>query len=371
MEENKFDVIIVGAGPAGLGVAVVLQKLGIDFIILEKDEIGSSFKKWPKETRFISPSFTGNFFKMPDLNAITPDTSPALVLLKEHPTGDDYVAYLEGLSNFHNLPVHTGVNVDSVQKKGGSFALATSEGAYKCEYLIWAAGEYQYPKKNNFPGSDLCMHYAEVSSFSDLDGDDHIVIGAFESGFDASFNLVKQGKQVTLLDDSNYLELVKSDSSYSLSPFTRDRINEVIDSIDYRPGTLAISVELEDGNYIVKTLTGETFSSTQQPLNCTGFASSLTLVDELFQFREGFPLLTKDDESRKTKNLFLVGPQVKHKNALFCFIYKYRQRFAIVAESIARRKRVSRLTIRKALKEYRDLNFYLKDLSCCDGECVC
>ncbi|MEO1022188.1 MAG: NAD(P)-binding domain-containing protein, partial [Bacteroidota bacterium] len=86
----EFDVIIVGAGPAGLGTGILLQKLGIDFVILERDSVGSSFKKWPKETRFISPSFTGNFFKMPDLNAITPDTSPAYTLLKEHPTGEDY-----------------------------------------------------------------------------------------------------------------------------------------------------------------------------------------------------------------------------------------------------------------------------------------
>ena len=72
IEENQVDVIVVGAGPAGLGVSVVLKKLGIDFIILEKNSLGASFKKWPKETKFISPSFSGNFFKMTDLNAITP-----------------------------------------------------------------------------------------------------------------------------------------------------------------------------------------------------------------------------------------------------------------------------------------------------------
>ena len=39
--------------------------------------VGESFLRWPAETRFISPSFTGNFFGAPDLNAITPDSSPA------------------------------------------------------------------------------------------------------------------------------------------------------------------------------------------------------------------------------------------------------------------------------------------------------
>lgn len=371
-EDKKLDVIVVGAGPAGIGVGVLLKKLGINFIILEKDGIGASFKKWPKETKFISPSFTGNFFKMTDLNAITPDTSPALTLLTEHPTGEDYAAYLTVVSNHHSLPIYTGVNVTSVHKEGRSFVLATSFGEYGSKYLIWAAGEFQYPKKNNFQGSNLCTHYSEVASFSGLDGDEHIVIGAYESGFDAMANLAKEGKKVTLLDRSNYLELVKSDSSYCLSPFTRDRIKEVINRIDYHPETKVTSVAFEEGNYIVKTKNGETFSSAQKPINCTGFASSLTLVNKLFLFqKDGFPLLTERDESTETKNLFLVGPQVKHDKALFCFIYKYRQRFAIVAESIARRKRISRRTINKVLKDYKDLNFYLKDLSCCDGECAC
>ena len=372
MEEKKIDVIVVGAGPAGLGVSVLLKKLDIDFIILEKDDIGSSFRKWPKETKFISPSFTGNFFKMTDLNAITPDTSPALSLLTEHPTGEDYVAYLEGVANFHKLPIYKGINVKSVQKEGNSFVLVTSHGEYRSTYLIWAAGEYQYPEKDKFQGSDLCTHYSEINSFAELEGDEHVVIGAYESGFDAMANLVKEGKKVTLLDKSNYLEHVESDSSYCLSPFTRDRINEVINDLDYYPETKVVSVVFEDDKYIIKTINGESFSTKQKPINCTGFASSLTLVNELFLLaKDRYPLLSSLDESTETKNLFLVGPQVKHENALFCFIYKYRQRFAIVAESIARRNRINRRIIKEVLTDYKDLNFYLKDLSCCDGECVC
>lgn len=366
------DIIVVGAGPAGLGVSVLLKKLDLNFIILEKDDIGASFKKWPKETKFISPSFTGNFFKMTDLNAITPDTSPALSLLTEHPTGEDYAVYLKGLSQFFDLPVYNGVNVVSVDKEDDRFVLATNFGEYRSKYLIWAAGEYQYPKKDNFEGSDLCIHYSKITSFSNLEGDEHIVIGGYESGFDAMVNLSKKGKQVTLLDKLDYLELVKSDSSYCLSPFTRDRISEVIDNVDYYPYTKATKVEFRDNQYFVETNNEETFVSDQKPINCTGFASSLTLINKLFLFRnDGYPVLNNLDESTETENLFLVGPQVKHDNALFCFIYKYRQRFAIVAESIAERIELDQGNIDHVLKEYKDFNFYLKDLSCCDGECVC
>ncbi|MEM9299897.1 MAG: NAD(P)-binding domain-containing protein, partial [Bacteroidota bacterium] len=54
--DDYYDVVIVGAGPAGLGIGIILQQLGIYYVILEKSSVGASFRKWPKETRFISPS---------------------------------------------------------------------------------------------------------------------------------------------------------------------------------------------------------------------------------------------------------------------------------------------------------------------------
>ena len=47
--KKKFDVVIVGAGPAGLGVGILLKKLDLDFIILEKNSIGASFKNGRKK----------------------------------------------------------------------------------------------------------------------------------------------------------------------------------------------------------------------------------------------------------------------------------------------------------------------------------
>ena len=202
-------------------------------------------------------------------------------------------------------------------------------------------------------------------------GKNSVVIGAYESGFDAAINLAQVGKEVTLIDNSNYAELIKSDSSYSLSPFTRDRMKEVLDDIDYHAETRVEKVKFENAKYLVTTNDGQTFISDDEPINCTGFDTSLTLVEDLFEFEEGYPLVNRFDESQKTQNLFLVGPQVKHGTALFCFIYKYRQRFAIVAEEIAHRNGIGPKTLEQVLSQYKYNNFYLKDLSCCDDECVC
>ena len=367
----EYDVIIVGAGPAGLGVGIILEKLGMNYIILEKNSIGSSFRKWPKETRFISPSFTGNFFKMVDLNSITPDTSPAFYLSTEHPTGLDYAKYLVSISKFFELNVQTKVLVKKVEKLKNYFNVKTQNKDYKSKFVIWAAGEYQYPKKESFKGYEHCTHYSQVKSFSDLEGEKKVVIGSYESGFDAAVNLSELGKKVLLIDSSDYLHLVNSDSSYSLSPFTRDRIENAMNDIHYHKKTSVKEVIFENDQFTIKTSNNKTFHSKTKPINCTGFATSLSLVDDLFDFEEGYPLLNDFDESQKTKNLFLCGPQVKHGSALFCFIYKYRQRFAIVAEKIAKRKRIGNKKLQDIIQEYKDYNFYLDDLSCCDDECVC
>ncbi|MEM1406338.1 MAG: NAD(P)/FAD-dependent oxidoreductase, partial [Bacteroidota bacterium] len=369
--DDYYDVVIVGAGPAGLGIGIILQQLGIYYVILEKSSVGASFRKWPKETRFISPSFTGNFFKMPDLNAITPNTSPAFELLTEHPTGNEYANHLQSLSKYFHLAIDTNVEVKNIENKTDSFVVNTTSETYGCKIVIWAAGEYQYPKKLSFEGDHRCAHYSEVSSFSAVKGKESVVIGAYESGFDAAVNLVNVGKRVTLIDDSEYLDLVKSDSSYSLSPYTRDRIKGVLDNIAYHKKTRVEKVEFDNDKYIITTDNGKTFSSDDKPINCTGFGTSLKLVRGLFHFKKGYPLLTDCDESRKTKNLFLVGPQVKHGDALFCFIYKYRQRFAIVAEKIAERLKVPRKEVDEVIISYKNNNFYLDDLDCCDDECVC
>ena len=56
---NKHvDVLIVGAGASGIGVGIVLKQMGCEnFCVIDKGDIGETFRRWPKEMRFITPSF--------------------------------------------------------------------------------------------------------------------------------------------------------------------------------------------------------------------------------------------------------------------------------------------------------------------------
>lgn len=77
--------------------------------------------------------------------------------------------------------------------------------------------------------------------------------------------------------------------------------------------------------------------------------------------------MSERDESLRAPGFFVVGPQVRHEGVIFCFIYKFRQRFAVVAAAIGERLGLDLAP----LEAYRDGGMYLDDLSCCGQDCAC
>ncbi|MCK9859660.1 NAD(P)/FAD-dependent oxidoreductase [Paenibacillus sp. ATY16] len=374
---NHYDCVIVGGGAAGIGMGCVLQDLGaVNFTILERGEIGSSFLQWPKEMRMITPSFTSNAYGMLDLNAIAIHTSPAYTLGTEHPSGEDYADYLQAVAAYKELPVQTGVDVIEVRRlEGEGFELNTSAGVMRSRFVIWAAGEFQYPRLDGFPGAEYALHNSFIREWSEIAGDETVIIGGYESGADAAIHLAKLGKKVTIIDrNGRWLEKGSSDPSVELSPFTKDRLNRVEDGqIQLLPGHEVHWIErTEDGGYLLfceNIEGGERFVKTAHPpILATGFQGSLTMIKHMFeQNPQGGVLLTEKDESTLTPGLFVSGPSVSHGQLLFCFIYKFRQRFGVIAEAIAARMDVDTTV----LQQYRDQGMMLSDLSCCGEDCKC
>mmetsp|Transcript_54394 Transcript_54394/g.122995 ORF Transcript_54394/g.122995 Transcript_54394/m.122995 type:complete len:576 (+) Transcript_54394:151-1878(+) len=448
---DPFDVIVVGAGAAGVGVALMLTKVfGLDterVLLLERGgAVGETFRRWPREMRFISPSFnqqgwTSSF----DLNSVAFGTSPAFTLHAEHPTGAQYAAYLGDLAETAGLCVrlHTevlavrtrngkeGFDIDAVPVGvgGGGGGLSGAGAAtvaptlLQSRFVIWAAGEFQYPSADAapsppFPGSELCQHNSRIRSWGELPGDDFVVIGGYESGMDAVSNLAACGKRCTVVSSTAYWDVVTADPSTELSPYTAERVRAARASA-VPPRLLAplrvVAVEAADeaSAYLVRARWGPpvehpggqlrttlhaaraaaaasdcaegselTLRTPQPPLLCTGFAGSVAasaVVRDLFEWGQpqsdrggeggcshGSPRLTEQDESTKTPGLFLVGPAVRHGELSFCFIYKFRQRFAIVADVIARGLG---LCTEEAVKQCRKTDMYMDDLECCQAAC--
>jgi putative flavoprotein involved in K+ transport len=360
--ETTWDVLVVGAGAAGVGVGAALKEAGVTrFALLERHEVGASFRRWPAEMRFITPSFASNAFGLPDLNAVTWDTSPAFSLGSEHPTGAAYADYLQMVARHYELPVESGVEAHRVQPlpDNAGFRVETNRGPLHSRFVIWAAGEFQYPHQAAFAGAEHCLHTSQIPRWDTVRGDEIVIIGGYESGIDAAVNLVRPGRAVRVLDALAPWQSDDPDPSFALSPYTMERLLRV-----------ETGLELIEAEVARVERVGEGYSVCATPLLATGFVGSLTLVEALFDWHEegGFALLTGDDESTRTPGLFLVGPAVRHGNAIFCFIYKFRQRFALVARAIAERLGLETADF---VARARARTMYLDDLSCCELECAC
>ena len=455
--DAPLDVLVVGAGASGVGLALMLtHTFGLDperVLLIERGEdVGETFRRWPKEMRFISPSFnnqgwTGSF----DLNSVAYGTSPAFTLQAEHPTGEQYAFYLKALVEGSKVRVQANTEVTEVRprRRGGFDVVTVPTGAeagsapttLRSRYVVWAAGEFQYPRKQEplFPGSELCMHNSSVRSWEELPGDDFVVIGGYESGMDAAFNLASCDKRCSVVSSTAFWKVATDDPSTELAPYTAERVR-VACTMPVPPRLLAplrvFKVESLGasgrGGFLVHARwgapveqssmgkhrappvqgaaashsgedtgeaseeeelaedgeeedeeeeeTGEegteiTLRTPQAPLLCAGFEGSCALgvAKELFEWGDGgsgcaagSPLLNEFDESTKTPGLFLAGPSVRHGELSFCFVYKFRQRFGIVADAIARG--LGRDTT-EAVESCRKSNMFLDDFECCKGAC--
>ena len=369
--EIVYDVVVVGAGAAGIGVAVALRHAGIEnFVVCERHTVGASFAAWPAETRFITPSYPTNSIGMLDLNSVAIKTSPAYSLEVEHPTGEEYASYLRVITQFFGIPVRQNTDVVQVAKVDDNFRIDTTDETLQAKNVIWAAGEFQYPRLNGFLGSELCRHTATIASYEELDGDDFVVVGGYESGVDVAYHLACRGKRVRVFDKNRPWVDNSSDPSVALSPFTLERVrdNQFFKQVELYPYMTIKSVAPVNGKYEVTTQDGRRFETPVQPLLAGGFEGSQKLVADLFERREdGSLLLSEHDESTIVPGIFLCGPAVRHDNHVFCFIFKYRQRFAVVAKAIA----TSLGLPAQALEAYRMWGMYLDDLSNCGEECAC
>ncbi|MCP9269810.1 NAD(P)/FAD-dependent oxidoreductase [Xenorhabdus sp. XENO-1] len=132
----KIDCLIVGAGQAGLTLAVTLKKKKINTLILERDlRIGDVWRRRPDNILLFTSRMMS---QLPDFSLPgTPDG---------YPTKDEIADYLERYAHHHNLNVLTGTQVISVKLQDGLFTLTTEKGEqFSAPCLINATGANQVP----------------------------------------------------------------------------------------------------------------------------------------------------------------------------------------------------------------------------------
>ena len=308
-------------------------------VLIERgNEVGESFKNWPKEMRFVSPSFNSqgwtNSF---DLNSIAYGTSTAFTVCSEHPTGKQYADYLRHVANANNLFIRKATEVTSIRplEEGFEVDIAPSFGipnghiaTYKtlrCRYVVWCGGEFQYPggefqHSTDFEGS-VAKNMFQWGRYEKVEEG----VDASDEGVKATSTSSGGGGTTAVVHRMTYLKARKKRTP---PPLTDDL-------------TIAKKSRLEKHDDDAKGM---------KPSRCDGIS----------------PLLNDVDESTKTPGLYLCGPSVRHKDLSFCFVYKFRQRFGVVADSIARG--LGYYT-KDSVAECRVMNMFLDDFECCQAAC--
>ena len=90
--------------------------------------------------------------------------------------------------------------VNEIEPTPEGFRVYADGGSVRAKHVIWAGGEFQYPRRDGFPGVEHCVHTATIPSYKRLDGDDFIIVGGYESGIDAAYHLAGQGKRAKVFD---------------------------------------------------------------------------------------------------------------------------------------------------------------------------
>jgi cation diffusion facilitator CzcD-associated flavoprotein CzcO len=224
---------------------------------------------------------------------------------------------------------------------GGGFILDTPRGRLQAGFLIWATGEFQFPDLAPFPGAQWCPHYAQVADWTRFQARRYTVIGGYESGVDAAVNLAGLGREVRLLARKSTWDPQGShDPSLSLSPYSRQRLYQAMDTgrLEIVFGVDVIGLTRNAaGGFRIHAGDGRYWDEKAAPILGTGFlkGGGARQIAELWDWDEdGRVVLSDADESTITPGLFLAGPQVRQERRIYCFIYKFRQRYALIARRI-------------------------------------
>src|SRR5687767_4834213 len=139
-----FDLLIIGAGPAGISAAYEAQKLNLSYLVVEKGLIGNTIYNYPVGLAVFS---TPN-----ELEFNEGDLKPA----REKPTREELLSYYVRFVLENNLNVQTEEEVLNVEKiSDNHFRITTGKGVYESQKILFAIGAMEYPRWLNVPGEDL------------------------------------------------------------------------------------------------------------------------------------------------------------------------------------------------------------------------
>ncbi len=181
------DLLIIGAGPAGISAAYEAKKADLSYLVLEKALIGNTIYNYPVGLTVFS---TTN-----ELEFVEGDLKPA----REKPTREELLSYYVRFVLDNELNVQWNEEVLSVEKLGGNhFVIKSANGEYEAKNVLFAIGAMDYPRMLNVKGEDLPKvhdHFRETYPWVKKKA---LIVGGGNSAGEAALFLAEEGAETTL-----------------------------------------------------------------------------------------------------------------------------------------------------------------------------
>ena len=189
----KQNVIIVGAGPAGLATAAALKHEGIDSLVLEQSsELVTSWKTHYDRLKLNSVKW---FSALPYL--AMPSDYPV------YPTRQQFVDYLDSYASKFDIKPVFNSKVTSVVKGESGWKVNTENNLYQCEHLVIATSSNQTPYIPDIEGlntfSGQVLHSKQYRNAAPFAGKSVLVVGSGNSGAEIAVDLAENGAKSTLV----------------------------------------------------------------------------------------------------------------------------------------------------------------------------
>lgn len=193
MSNQDIEVLVVGAGQAGVAMSEHLGLHGVPHLVLERDRIAERWRTWRWDSLVANGPAWHDRFPGQEFN-----TDPDAFATK-----DEVADYLAAYAEKIDAPIRTGVEVTSVRRNnaGAGFHVETSEGTIRARYVVAATGAFQKPIIPRVIPDSSGIHQIHSSSYrnpQELPAGAVLVVGAGSSGVQIADELQRSGRQVYL-----------------------------------------------------------------------------------------------------------------------------------------------------------------------------
>jgi thioredoxin reductase (NADPH) len=199
-----YDLIIIGSGPSGLAAALSAKRRELNYLLLERDQLASTVRKYPLGKELFS---TSNEVEL-EYGALPTENKP---------TREQVLNHYSDLVEKERLNVHTGEEVTSIHPTETGFLLDTQNHQYGARAILVAIGGFGRTRKLNVIGENnlrVSYHFVSGEPYADKD---ILVVGGGNSAAQAALFLAEAGAKPILSLRRATLDVADPDTGKSIT----------------------------------------------------------------------------------------------------------------------------------------------------------